>query len=76
MLLIKINGRHRFYENLDSIKKVSPSTFTVVRGGWSYTVFGGKAAGGSSREWYVEGFGDKAIWTHSLLASLDLINSA
>jgi len=75
-LLTRINRRLQFFRSDLTITKIRPGHWNVERNGVTYHIEGGRAAGGSSRDWFVDGFGGKAIWTSSLVESLKLIDNA
>lgn len=75
-MLTKINGRLKFYSRISSVIKTRPGHYDVVMGGRTYHVEGGKPAGGSSRDWFVDGFGSKGIPCTSLLDALHIIENA
>jgi len=52
---IKVNGRSYFPDHLSDFKTVSRGKYSVDRYGMSYTIEGGRHAGGKSRgDWFVE----------------------
>ena len=54
-MMVVINGRKRYFYSLENIKKLRRGHWTVRhRGtGETYTIEGGKSAGGTRREWFV-----------------------
>ena len=52
---MKVNGRRFYFDHLANLKRVSRSRWTVERHGVEYRIEGGRHAGGSRREWFVEG---------------------
>jgi hypothetical protein len=54
---INVNGRVKFYSRLTNLKRVSRSTWTVEHTGTglTYRIEGGRHAGGTSREWMLDG---------------------
>jgi hypothetical protein len=75
-MLIKVNGRERYFNYLSDLKRVSgsKSRWTVKRLDTEYHIEGGKHAGGRRNEWFVDGVGSKAIYTTSLMDSLRLLD--
>lgn len=51
---VVVNGRVYFVEHLTDFTKVARNKYTVVRNSTVYTIEGGRHAGGTSREWFVE----------------------
>ena len=51
----KINGRLYFFGILSNLTRVSKSLWTVERRGVEYRIEGGRHAGGTSREWWLDG---------------------
>lgn len=75
-MLTKINGRTHYFSTIRDIRKIQPGHWHVERNGRFYHIEGGKAAGGSRRDWFVDGFGGKGIPCTSLVDALKLIDSA
>jgi hypothetical protein len=73
---IKVNGRIRFYDHLVNFKRVNRSTWTVERNGQTYRIEGGRHAGGTSREWFLDGgsFNGSILCT-SLVDALRLLET-
>jgi hypothetical protein len=68
---VRVNGRLFFFYHLSNLKRVSRSRWTVERHGVEYRIEGGKAAGGTSRDWWLDGPGwDKSIDCTSLVDAL------
>ena len=68
--------RNRYYRNLRDFSQVSPGKFTVLRGGNTYTIEGGKNLGGSSRDWFLSGPGfDNNIICSSISDALRLLDA-
>jgi hypothetical protein len=76
MLATKINGRNCYFDRLDLVKKNINNEYIVRRGRMWFTVFGGRQAGGSSRDWWVESdeFAKPIVCT-SLVGALRLIDT-
>lgn len=53
MMLI-VNGRSRYFDNLKEFTMVKPGYFTVMRNNTVYRIEGGKHAGGKRTEWFVD----------------------
>ncbi len=51
----RINRRLYFFDRLTNLKQVSKSRWTVERRGVEYRIEGGRHAGGTSREWWLDG---------------------
>jgi hypothetical protein len=72
---IKINGRVRYYDHLSDFAKLSPSRYAVRRNATEYTIEGGKRAGGTAREWFVDASEwTKPIFCTSLVDALNLLD--
>jgi len=52
---VNINGYNYWWDHLSNLKQVGPGKYTVERRGTSYRIEGGKHAGGTRREWFLEG---------------------
>ena len=52
---MQVNGRVHYFTFLSNLKRISRSRWTVERRGVEYHIEGGRHAGGSRREWRVEG---------------------
>jgi len=76
-MLIRINGRLRFFGRLDKVTKVRTGIYEVERNGITYHVEGGRTRGGTAREWFVHAPGwERSILTTGLVDSLNLIDGA
>lgn len=62
MAMIKVNGRLRFFDHVEALRRVSKSRWVATRHGVEYQIEGGKHAGGTSRDWWVDG----ANWSGSI----------
>lgn len=51
---VMINGRVYFVDHLTDFTKTARNKYTVKRNTTVYTIEGGRHAGGTSREWFVE----------------------
>ena len=53
----RINGHVYYFDHLTSVKRVagSRSRWTAERNGVEYQIEGGRHAGGTKREWFVDG---------------------
>lgn len=71
-MLFKVNGRTRYFDNLNGLEKVSPSTYIVYRHEVKYRIEGGKHAGGTKNEWFV----DTAEWSNPIFCTslMDALN--
>jgi len=73
---VRINGRLHKTERVAELQHVAPGTWHgTMTNGYAFEVFGGKAAGGSSRDWFVGFNGTKAIECTSARDAFDLIDS-
>lgn len=82
-MLLKINGRTKFFERLTAVEKLRPGlyrVFTTIGGGNGrvFHVEGGRHAGGRRTDWFLDGFGDgtKTINCKSLMDALRCIETA
>lgn len=50
-----INGRSYWFDRLTNLRRVSKSKWTVNRYNLQFTIEGGRHAGGTSRNWWVDG---------------------
>jgi hypothetical protein len=77
-MLLKINGRTRFFEHIESVTMDRRGHYTVksVKGTRTHHVEGGRAAGGSPRDWFLDGDHlNKSIRCTSLMDALRIINN-
>lgn len=74
---LKVNGRVLAYDGrIHAIRKVSAGRWEGEACGEPFTLIGGRAAGGSEREWYVQwapGYGEAFIPAKSAFHALSLI---
>ena len=72
-MLLKINGRHRFFNKDIVLTKDRPGRWSGTVGGCVFDIVGGRKAGGSSREWFVD---CPEYWTGSIFATslVDCLN--
>jgi len=49
-----VSGRRVYTTHLSNFQKPGPYTWTVERYGNTFTIEGGKRAGGTSRDWFVD----------------------
>lgn len=76
-MLIKINGRTKSVPEGFKFRKLKDGQFLVEWNHRRHYIIGGKSAGGSSREWFVDGFGgEKSIAATSLMDCINLIINA
>lgn len=74
-MLVKVNGILRFFDHLENFQKISLSTYIVYRNDVEYRIEGGKHAGGTRREWFVDSANwTKAIFCTSLMDALRMID--
>ena len=63
-MILKINGRIMYTDRVIAVEQTKPGEYRVeTRCHGTYTVFGGRKAGGSPRDWFIEFPG----WTKPLL---------
>jgi hypothetical protein len=75
-MLMKVNGRTKYFDHLQDLVQVSRYEWTVKRNDTVYTIYGGKHAGGRRNEWYVETQEwNKPIQTESLVDSLTMLDT-
>jgi hypothetical protein len=75
-MLLDVNGRSRYFEHLSNLERVTRSTWTVERAGRVYRIEGGKHAGGTRREWFVDGGGfTGSINCTSLMDALRMLDT-
>ena len=71
---IKLNGRHYFVDSeVCEVSKISSGRYEVSYDKTVFLVIGGRAAGGRSREWYVQNklfFGEQMIRCNSMIAAI------
>ena len=58
---IKINGRTHMFNRVRSLKKVAPAKWEAVATHGTYLIEGGKKAGGSRRDWFLDGSDETAL---------------
>ena len=73
---IKINGRAILVPEGFTIRKLKDGQFCAEYNGRSHYITGGKAAGGSAREWFVDGFGGNSIRVTGLRDGVNLMLGA
>lgn len=73
---IKIFGRTIVVPEGFKIRKLKDGQFCAEFNGRSHYITGGKHAGGSAREWFVDGFGGEPIAVTGLRDGINLIISA
>ena len=75
MSTVTVNGRKYFYSRIQNVRRVC-GTYYVDTFHGGYTIWGGKAAGGSSRDWFVEGEHIKDyIVCNSVVDALTMLDS-
>ena len=83
-MLTKINGRTKsLSDRIQEVRKLRPGRWLVVTSYGAFEVEGGRAAGGSSRDWFVDQvdtgrqiFGGKALNATSLMDAIHLLENA
>jgi hypothetical protein len=71
--------RHHYYGRITKIEQVSRSTYRItMSNGHVYRLEGGKHAGGSRTDWFLDGgfIGEKAIPVTGMRDALKLLQSA
>lgn len=63
-MLIKINGRLQYFssDRIRAIKRVSRGEYRLESTIGTYRIVGGRHAGGSPRDWFLEPIGETAIF--------------
>ena len=77
-MLIKINGRLQHFSREITLNKDRPGHWSGTVNGHVFKVEGGKAAGGTRRDWFVESgdfFGGNTLHADSLVECLKLLDS-
>ena len=54
MNCFKINGRNYWFDKIEKIERVGKSKWLAVRYGVEYRIEGGRHAGGSRNEWFLD----------------------
>ena len=75
---LKINGRAVYVTRITSIERASRAIWRGTASGYAFLIEGGKAAGGSSRDWWVEWdlLGGPAIHVNSFVDAVRLIENS
>ena len=74
---IKVNGRYVcLARRITELRQVSRGRWTGTCQGMPFEIEGGKAAGGTRRDWFVTGYGwDRAIDVNSAVEAIKLLES-
>lgn len=76
MIEFKRNGRTRYFNRITSVTKTGTATWIAVRNGVEYRIEGGKKAGGSARDWFLDAPGwIKSINCTSLVDALNVVEN-
>lgn len=77
-MLIRINGRLKFFQSDITLKQERRGLYTGTCRGYRFTIEGGKHAGGSRTDWFVEcpDFWNGSIQCKSLVDSLRTLDNA
>ena len=77
-MLMKINGRTRFFNRDIVLTKERPGHWSGTVSGSAFEIVGGRQSGGTSREWFVDcpDFWSGSIFGTSLIACLKLLDGA
>lgn len=74
--VFKVNGRSHYFGRIRELTKTGKGKYEIVGvNGMIFKVEGGSAIGGSHRDWFLDGCGDKAIACTSLVDALRCIES-
>lgn len=74
-MLVKVNGRLRFFSRLSELRDLGGGKYIIVRHDVEYRVEGGKRAGGTRRDWFVDAPGwAKSIVCTSLMDAARMID--
>lgn len=73
-----VNGREHLVKRITEIAQTRPGNFEGLAVGASFHIEGGRAAGGTSRDWFVawQGYWDGYIKADSLVGAIKLIEGA
>jgi hypothetical protein len=52
---IIVNGRKFWFDHISDLKHIAGGRWTVLRHGVEFRIEGGKRAGGTRRDWFLEG---------------------
>jgi hypothetical protein len=75
MATVTINGRKRFFSRITAVRRIK-NAYHVDTFHGAYTVDGGKGAGGSRRDWFVQGEHiNPAIGCTSVMDALKLLDN-
>jgi hypothetical protein len=80
-MLMKINGRLKFFSRVQEVRKLRPGHYVAQSSSGVFHIEGGRPAGGTSREWFVEAadgsnvFGGKHLNATSLMDALNLLEN-
>lgn len=66
MTILKINGRSKFYSRITEVRKLRPGHYVVVASFGTFHVEGGKPAGGTSRDWFLDQADGTNIYTRTI----------
>lgn len=66
MSLCKINGRTRYFSRVQEVRKLRPGHYVVVACFGVFHVEGGRPAGGTSRDWFLEQANGTSIYTRAI----------
>lgn len=76
IMLIKINGRLQHFSRVEKVTMVRPGHYEAKWGDMTFKIEGGKAAGGTSREWFLSGpTFTGSLEATSLVDALNLIDT-
>ena len=71
-----VHGRKHYFSRIRSLTRIGKGRYEVVGvNGMTFNVEGGKAIGGTQRDWFLDGCGEKAIVCTSLVDALRCIES-
>ena len=75
MALLKINGRLQFYTRVTEVRALRPGRYAVNSTIGGFFVEGGRPAGGTSRDWFVETADGSMIWGGTALRATSLLDA-
>ena len=70
---IKINNSKLLVQDYVNVTNTRAGEYIVTVGDRTHCIFGGRALGGSARDWWVDGFGGDAIKVSGPVEAINLI---
>lgn len=75
--VFKVNGRTHYFGRIRSLVRTGEGKYKVEgTNGMKFQIEGGRAAGGTSRDWFLDGFGERSIVCTSIVDALNVINNS